>query len=144
MKKLPEEKIKKLSEKAKENSKYLLQALKFIGDYGKYKERKKYFLSDKEYENEMQKIYTHIYSIFHSYNIAIEIIKLFKKDDAFKEAVKNVNAILIEYDKAEQERIRNAELKDNIDPDLYKETEEKHLEISKIIKMIDKDDRTLN
>jgi len=101
MKKLPTETKQALVKKAKENDKYLAQALKFIGDFGKYKERKKYPLSDVEYIKSMRDIQSHILSVFHNFNIAMEILKLHKLTDEHKEVLETVNAIILDEIKAD-------------------------------------------
>jgi len=101
MKKLSTETKKELVKKAKENDKYLAQALKFIGDFGKYKERKKYPLSDVEYKKSMKDIQSNILSVFHNFNVTLEIIKLHKLTEEHKEVLTEVNEIIMDEINAE-------------------------------------------
>lgn len=101
MKKLNEETKQALVKKAKENDNYLARAFKFICDFGKYKERKKYVISDVEYKKQMKDIQSQILSVFHNFNISMEILKLHKLTDEHKDVLTEVNAIIMDEIKAD-------------------------------------------
>ncbi len=138
MKKLPTETKKLLVNKIKENDAYLAQSLKFIESFGKYKERKKYPISDVEYKKAMKKIQSEILGVFHNYNISMEILKLHKLTKEHKDVLIEVNAIIMDEINADIATEKNQKV-----PTAEQITEAEN-EKKPGLKIVKNDDRTLN
>ena len=115
MKHLKEEIKNQLIDKQLQNNANIAQMIKFIGDFGKYKERKKYVISDKEYQAEIEKIQHSIYNVYHCLNVALAVLNLHKKEPEYKTAIDEINDLINERiadmnNKAEQAKDNHPEI----------------------------------
>ncbi len=95
MKKLNQETKQKLIDMAKSNNINIITAIRMVGDFGKYKVRKNYKISDIEYLKQINDITTDICSKYHSLNIAVEYVKALGKMKGLENACTEINEMTL-------------------------------------------------
>jgi hypothetical protein len=86
-KKITEEQKKEIISFVKLDAEYIKNTIEFLKSYGSYKEKQKYGISDKEYDDSIKRTFKKIYTDSIKLQIAFKLIDNNKLTEYYKEVI---------------------------------------------------------